>query len=364
MRHNRSTSAATTGIANPRQNSAPRTRRARVARSMAAVALLAASLSACSSDEPKDITVYSGRTQSLVQPLIDEFTKKTGITVDVRYGTTAQMAAQLQEEGDKSPADVFLSQDAGALGAVAKAGLLTQVPADLLAKVPTSYQHAGGQWVGVTGRLRVLAYNADLVKAEELPKSVLEVTGPQWKGRLGVAPTNASFQTFVTAMRVQHGDAKARQFLDGIKANDPQIRDNNIVIVGEINDGKLPAGLVNHYYLFEKAAELGVSPDQLKVKLHYFGDGDTGGLLNVSGVGLLKNASGDDKAKQFMQYLLGTEGQTYFATKTFEYPLIPGVPTAPGLPALSQLQAPQINLNDLDTLAASVEMIKAAGLTS
>lgn len=336
----------------------------RIRAALVGVIMLTTGLAACSGDEPKDITVYSGRTQSLVQPLIDEFTKKTGITVDVRYGTTAQMAAQLQEEGDKSPADVFLSQDAGALGAVAKAGLLAKVPAELLAKVPPSYQHAGGEWVGVTGRLRVFAYNADQVKAEELPKSVLDVTGPQWKGRLGVAPTNASFQTFVTALRVQHGDAKARQFLDGIKANEPQIRDNNIVIVGEINDGKLAAGLVNHYYLFEKAAELGVSADQLKVKLHYFGDGDTGGLLNVSGLGLLKQGADNAKAKQFMEYLLGTDGQTYFATKTFEYPLVAGVPTAPGLPTLADLKVPPINLNDLDTLAASVEMIKASGLTS
>lgn len=336
----------------------------RTASALVAAAMLATGLAACSGEPDKDITVYSGRNQALVQPLIDEFTKKTGITVDVRYGTTAQMAAQLQEEGDKSPADVFLSQDAGALGTVAKAGLLAKLPADLLAKVPAPYQHTGGQWVGVTGRLRVLAYNADLVKADELPKSVLEVTGLQWKGRLGVAPTNASFQTFVTALRVQHGNAKAREFLNAVKANDPQIRDNNIVIVGEINDGKLPAGLVNHYYLFEKAAELGVSPDQLKVKLHYFTDGDTGGLLNVSGLGLMKKSADNAKARQFMEYLLGADGQTYFATKTFEYPLIAGVPTAPGLPALADLKLPQINLNDLDTLAASVEMIKAAGLTS
>ncbi|GAA1624124.1 iron ABC transporter substrate-binding protein [Saccharothrix algeriensis] len=361
MRTNlRRSTASTIGNGAPRK-AAPRTGTAAF---LAAAVFLAAGLTACSGSEPKDVTVYSGRTQTLVQPLIDEFTKKTGITVDVRYGTTAQMAAQLQEEGDKSPADVFLSQDAGALGAVAKAGLLAQLPAELLAKVPAPYQHTGGQWVGVTGRLRVFAYNADQVKPAELPKSVLDVTGPQWKGRLGVAPTNASFQTFVTAMRVQHGDAKAKEFLGAIKANEPQIRDNNIVIVGEINDGKLAAGLVNHYYLFEKAAELGVSPDQLKVKLHYFGDGDTGGLLNVSGLGLLKKATGNDKARQFMDYLLGADGQTYFATKTFEYPLIAGVPAAPGLPVLADLKIPPIDLNDLDTLAASVGMIKSSGLTS
>jgi iron(III) transport system substrate-binding protein len=329
-----------------------------------AIASLAAGLGACSDEPDKDITVYSGRTQSLVQPMIDEFTKATGITVDVRYGTTAQMAAQLQEEGDKSPAHVFLAQDAGALGAVAKAGLLAPLPAELLDKVPATYRARGGEWVGVTGRLRVLAYNADLVQQSDLPKSVLEMTDPKWKGRLGVAPTNASFQAFVTALRVQHGDAKAKEFLTGIAANGPQVRDNNIVIVGEIQDGKLPAGLVNHYYLFERAKELGVSPDQLKVKLHYFGNGDTGGLLNVSGAGVLKKAAADAKARSFLDYLLSVPGQTYFTQKTFEYPLIAGVATAPGLPALTELDTPDIDLNDLNTLSTSIEMIKASGLAS
>lgn len=336
----------------------------RAATALIAAVTLATGLTACGGEPDKDITIYSGRTESLVQPLIDEFTKKTGITVDVRYGTTAQMAAQLQEEGGKSPADVFLSQDAGALGAVSKAGLLTALPDEVLQKVPTTYRSRSGHWVGVTGRLRVLAYNADQVKPADLPATVLEMTGPKWQGRLGVAPTNASFQSFVTALRVQHGDDKAREFLAGIAANSPQIRDNNIVIVGEIQDGKLAAGLVNHYYLFEKAKELGVSPEQLKVKLHYFGDGDVGGLLNVSGVGVLSGAAENSKVRSFVDYLLGTEGQTYFAEKTYEYPLVAGVPTAPGLPALADLHAPKIDLNDLDTLTASVEMIQASGLTS
>lgn len=336
----------------------------RAATALIAAATLATGLAACGDEPDKDITVYSGRTQGLVQPLIDEFTKKTGITVDVRYGTTAQMAAQLQEEGGKSPADLFLSQDAGALGAVSKAGLLTALPDEVLQKVPPTYRSRSGQWIGVTGRLRVLAYNADQIRPADLPASVLDMTDPKWKGRLGVAPTNASFQTFVTALRVQHGDDKARQFLAGIAANSPQVRDNNVVIVSEIQDGKLAAGLVNHYYIFERAKELGVSPEQLKVKLHYFSDGDTGGLLNVSGVGILSKAADNAKVRSFVDHLLSVEGQTYFAQTTYEYPLVAGVATAPGLPALADLHAPKIDLNDLDTLTTSIEMIQASGLTS
>jgi iron(III) transport system substrate-binding protein len=324
---------------------------------------------ACGGDEfdsgdpgDKTITVYSGRSESLVKPALEKFEQQSGITVKVRYGSTAQMAAQIEEEGDKSPADVFFAQDAGALGQVAKRGLFAKLPADVLGKVPASYQSRAGEWVGVTGRSRVLAYNPTMVPKEDLPASVFELTGPKWRGKVGVAPTNGSFQAFVTALRVQHGDAKAKEFLTGLKANDAQIRESNIQIVQEVNDGKLAAGLVNHYYVFEQAKEKGITADQMGAKLHFFPNGDTGALVNVAGVGLLSKAATDPDAKALVDFLLGTEGQTYFAEETFEYPLVSGVPTAAGLPALDSLAAPKIDLNDLDTLDATVAMIKEAGL--
>jgi iron(III) transport system substrate-binding protein len=326
-------------------------------------------LPACSGDESdsgavadKKITIYSGRSEALVKPVLEKFQKQSGITIHVRYGNTAQMAAQLLEEGGKSPADVFFAQDAGALGAVAKEGLFAPLPAEVLAKVPAHYRSRTGEWIGVTGRSRVLVYNSDLVPAASLPKSVFELTGPQWKGKIGVAPTNASFQAFVTALRVQHGDAKAKQFLTGLKANEPQIRDGNVVIVADVNAGKMAVGLVNHYYVYEVAKEQGTTVDQLKAKLYFFPAGDTGALVNVAGVGVLKKAATDPDTRAFVDYLLGTEGQTYFASQTYEYPLVAGVPTAPGLPALDSLPAPKIDLNDLDTLEATVAMIKESGL--
>ncbi|MFC7547981.1 iron ABC transporter substrate-binding protein [Plantactinospora sp. GCM10030261] len=312
--------------------------------------------------DDKVITVYSGRGENLVKPVLDAFQEKSGITVNVRYGSTAQMAAQLTEEGGKSPADVFFAQDAGALGAVAKRDLFAPLPAEVLDAVPAPYRSADGVWVGVTGRSRVLAYNADQVPQADLPASVFDMTQPQWRGKVGVAPTNGSFQAFVTALRVQHGDDRAKAFLDGLKANDAQIRENNIQIVTEVNEGKLATGLVNHYYLFEQAKEKGVPADQMKVKLHFFPGGDTGGLVNVAGVGVLKKAATDPDTRALVDYLLGTEAQTHFATETFEYPLVAGVSPAPGLPALATLDAPKIDLNDLDTLDETVAMIKEAGL--
>ncbi|BCB76165.1 iron ABC transporter substrate-binding protein [Phytohabitans flavus] len=333
------------------------------------VSALLAVTAACGGDEfdsgdpgDKTITVYSGRSESLVKPALEKFEQQSGITVKVRYGTTAQMAAQIEEEGDKSPADVFFAQDAGALGQVAKRGLFAKLPADVLGKVPAVYQSRAGEWVGVTGRSRVLAYNESMVPKDDLPASVFELTGPQWRGKVGVAPTNGSFQAFVTALRVQHGDAKAKEFLTGLKANDAQIRESNIQIVQEVNDGKLATGLVNHYYVYEQAKEKGITADKMTAKLHFFPNGDTGALVNVAGVGLLSKAAEDPDAKALIDFLLGGEGQTYFAEETFEYPLIAGVPTAPGLPALDSLAAPQIDLNDLDTLDATVSMITEAGL--
>jgi iron(III) transport system substrate-binding protein len=314
------------------------------------------------SESDKKITLYSGREEKLVKPLLEKFEKATGITVEVRYGDTAQMAAQLLEEGDRSPADVFLAQDAGALGAVTKKELFAALPTEVLERVAPAYRAKGGQWVGVTGRSRVLVYNADQVTAAQLPASVLDLTGPAWKGKVGVAPTNGSFQAFVTALRVQHGDERTKEFLSGLAANQPQIREKNGAIVSDVNAGKIAVGLVNHYYVYQKAAEAGVGVDAMKAKLHFFPDGDTGALVNVSGVGLLSGAASDPDAKAFVDYLLGSEAQTYFAEETFEYPMVSGVEPAPGLPALTSLEVPKIDLNDLDTLDATVAMIKESGL--
>lgn len=330
-------------------------------------------LAACGGGEPagstagapssdRKITVYSGRSESLTKPVLDTFMQATGITVEARYGDTAQMAAQLLEEGERTSADVFIAQDAGALGAVAKRGLFATLPQELLDRVSAAYRARSGQWVGVTGRARVLAYNPDLVAAADLPGSVFDLTGPTWKGKLGIAPTNGSFQAFVTAVRVGQGDGKASELLAGLKANGAQIRPNNDQIVLDVADGKLAAGLVNHYYVHEIAKEKGVTPESMKAKLHFFAAGDPGNLVNVSGAGMLKHAAQDPDARALIDYLLGTEAQTHFATEVWEYPLINGVAAASGLPAFSDLKPPAIDLNDLDSLEQTVAIIKGSGL--
>lgn len=310
----------------------------------------------------KKITVYSGRSEELVKPLIDKFSQESGITVETRYGNTAAMASQLLEEGDRSPADVFFAQDAGALGAVAKKGMFAPLPDDVAGQVPQVYKAPGNEWVGVTARSRVLVYNPDLVPASDLPASVFDLTRPEWKGKVGVAPTNASFQAFVTAIRVQHGEEKAKEFLTGLAANEPQIREGNGPILEEVDSGKIAAGLINHYYLGELAKERGISPDQLKAKLYFFPDGDTGALVNVAGVGVLRKAAENPDARAFVTYLLSQDAQKYFAEQTYEYPVIAGVDPPSYVPPLAELKVPDVDLNDLDELEATIALIKESGL--
>lgn len=323
-------------------------------------------LTGCSSNESTagdgEITVYSGRSEELVEPLIEKFERESGTKVNVRYGETAAMASQLLEEGDKTKADVFLAQDAGALGAVAKEGLFSRLPDELLRQVPRQYRGSSGTWVGVTGRARVIAFNPETVPESKLPDDIFEITEPQWKGRVGIAPTNASFQSFVTAMRLTEGDERTEKFLTDLRANDVQIRERNGVILDDVDAGRLDLGLINHYYWYEKQAEIG--EDKVNAKLHFLRNGDPGALVNVSGVGVLEQSGSDSDARDFVSYLLSEEGQRYFAEQTYEYPLTDDVSPADGLPRIDELSPPDIDLDDLDSLQQTIAMIRDSGLTN
>jgi iron(III) transport system substrate-binding protein len=305
-----------------------------------------------------DLVIYSGRNEELVGPLIERFEESSGIDVEVRYGDTAEMAAQILEEGDNSPADVFFGQDAGALGALAAEGRLVPLAERQLGLVADGLKDDDGEWVGVSGRSRVVAYSTERVTAADLPASILDFTDPKWKGRLGWAPTNGSFQAFVTALRVLIGEDAARAWLEGIDANGTVAYDNNIAVVEAIAAGEIDAGFVNHYYLYQFLAD---DPDY-PVANKVYGGGDPGALVNVAGVGLLGTADDVEEANAFIDFLLSTEAQTYFAEETYEIPLADGVPPHEGVPTLDQLQPPDLDLNDLDDLAGTLELLAAVGL--
>ncbi len=305
-------------------------------------------------------TLYSGRDEELIQPLIDIFEEQSGIEVDVRYGNTAELGALLLEEGDQSPAQVFLSQDAGALGALSQAGLFAALPDDVADAVPAGFTSTDGSWVGLTGRARVVVYDGEELTADELPDTVLEYVEPEWAGRLGLPPGNASFQSFVTALRVIEGEQVAEDWVEALASNDLQIFENNTATLTAVNEGALDVGLINHYYWFRQAAEVGA--ENMRAQIDFLEAGDAGSIVNVTGAGILSGAAADADALEFVRFLISEEAQTYFVEQTFEYPLLPGVAAPEGLPALDSLVNPELDLSDLDDLATTQELLARYGL--
>lgn len=336
------------------------------------VMMIALLLTACSAEtnnaqsdstpaNSNKLVIYSGRSESLVQPVIDRFQQETGIQVQVRYGSTPEIAATLLEEGANSPADLFYAQDPGGLGAVTAAGMLTELPAAILQKVPARFASADGQWVGISGRARVVAYNTAVLSESDLPTDLWGFTEPQWRGKIGWAPTNGSFQAMVTGMRTIWGDDETRRWLAGIQANSPVVYEGNTPIVAAVGAGEVEVGFVNHYYLYRFLAEQGES---FAARNYFLPDGGPGSLLMVSGAGILKTAPNAANAQRFIEYLLSIESQQYFADQTYEYPVVAGVTLNPLLPPLAELdaQAVAINLSDLADLAGTAAMLSALGI--
>lgn len=309
-------------------------------------------------DADGPLVIYSGRNENLVGPLLEQFQTDTGIQVEVRYGGTSEMAATILEEGDNSPADVFYGQDAGALGALSQAGRLAPLPADVLELVDSRFRSTDGDWIGASGRARVLVYNTDLVSEADLPADVWGLTEARWQGKIGWAPTNGSFQAFVTALRVLEGEDQARAWLEAMIANGVQSFANNTSIVEATGRGEIEAGLVNHYYLLQFLAEQGES---FAARNYFFPTATAGAMINVAGAGVINTTAHPQAAQTFLAYLLSPGAQQYFADQTNEYPLIPGVTLNPILPPLDELVTPALDLADLEDLQGTLELLQDVG---
>lgn len=309
--------------------------------------------------EEQTLTVYSGREEEMVADLFEQFESDSGIELDIRYGDSAELAATILEEGDSSPADVFFSQDAGSLGAVAAEGLFQELDDETLDRVDERFRSPDRLWVGTSGRARVAAYNTDLIEESELPESILDFTDPEWKGRIGFPPTNSSFQAFVAAMIELEGEDATRDFLEGLKANDPKLYEDNSSTVRGIAAEEVEVGFVNHYYIFEVAAEDGEIP----VENHFFTGGDPGALVNAAGVGVLASTDASEAAGEFVDYLTGEEGQAYFSEDTFEYPVAPGLEPSEDLVPLEDIESPDVDLSNLaETIEPALELLAEVGL--
>lgn len=304
--------------------------------------------------DPGSLVVYSGRNESLVGPIIQQFTEATGIQVDVRYGKTSEVAATLLEEEQHSPADVFFAQDPAGLGAMAAAGMLAPLPDDILEVVDPRFRSPEGLWVGISGRARVIVYNTGRISPNDLPDDIWDFTDPQWKGRIGWAPTNGSFQTMVTAMRKVWGEDKTSEWLEGILANEAVVYEKNTPIVAAVAAGEVDVGFVNHYYLYRFIQEEGES---FQARNYFLPGGGPGSLVMVAGVGRIVTGSNEENALKFIKFMLSPVAQQYFATQTFEYPLIKGVRTQRELTPLTELNVIDVDLADMADLQGTVQLL-------
>jgi len=336
----------------------PTTRRGRVVAAVLAAASVSA-LVACSSDG-ETLTVYSGRTENLIRPILDDFAEETGVDVEVRYGGSSDLALLIEQEGDRSPADIFISQSPGAIGFLAEDDRLVEIPEETLDLVDASYRSSAGTWVGMSGRIRTLVINTDLVDETELPASVLDLTDPRFRGQVAIAPSNGSFQDFITALRETSGDTAAEEWLAGMAANDAQVYADNTAIVQAVGRGEVPMGLVNHYYNARAKAE----DPSLPTENYFFADGDIGSLLLTTAIGVLDTSEDVELADRLVAFMLGEEAQTFFSEETFEYPLAAGVAQAAGLPPLDSVQVATFDVDGLGGgLQRTLELIESSGLS-
>jgi len=321
--------------------------------------LLTACGGSLADDDNARLVVYSGRSETLVGPLIEQFKAESGIEVEVRYGDTAELAATLLEEGENSPADIFFAQEPGGLGVVADAGLLAELPQTILSLVDERFADPNRAWVGVSGRARVIAYNTELLSSDDLPNDMWGFTEPKWKGKIGLPPTNASFQTMVTAMRQEWGQQETRRWLEGIMANEPVFYEKNTPTVAAVGAGEVEVGFVNHYYLYRFLAEEG---EGFPARNYFLPSGGPGSLVLVSGVGMLDSSQNKEQGLAFIEYLLAEQAQTYFSSETFEYPIASGVQPSVDLVPLDELNAISMDLSALADIQGTILLMQEVGM--
>ena len=327
-------------------------------RPLVALALLALVLPACSRGADDRLTIYSSRAESVLDPLLQRYMEQTGRRIDVRYGESADLAERIVEEGDDSPADLFLSQSPGALDQVSTKARLAELPAGVLDLVDARFRSEAGEWVGLSGHRRVLLYGTGDVTDAELPAAVLDLTAPAYADRVAVAPTSASFQDFVTAMRQSIGDDQTLAWLTALEANGAKTYSDSAAIAPAVGRGDVDLGLVNHPD--DELAK--VESPKMATADHQLEAGDLGNLVLVSGIGLLKSSDRQDEARQLVDFLLGAQAQTYFADEALEYPLTAGASPASALAPLDSVGAPAVDLSSLGDLETTVRLIEASGL--
>ncbi len=328
-----------------------------IAAVLSTLALTSTATGCSGSGDSDELLIYNAQHESLTKEWIDAFTKQTGIKVTYRQGGDTELGNQLVAEGKDSPADVFLTENSPAMAAVERAGLFADLQPETLDQVPPQYRPPSGKWTGVAARSTVFVYNTSRLQPDQLPKSLLDLQQPEWKGRWGAPPTKADFQAIVSALLQLKGEPATAQWLAAMKAN-AKVYSDNIATLKAVNAGEVDGGVIYHYYWFR---------DQAKTKemsgntaLHYFKNEDPGAFVSLSGGGVLASTDRMDEAQQFIRFITGKAGQEVLEKGTsFEYPVASGVPANSALPPLNTLQAPNVDPSNLDAQEVTDLMTKA-----
>lgn len=329
----------------------------RIAAVLSVLAVVSAGTACSSSDQSDELLIYNAQHESLTKEWIDAFTKETGIKVTYRQGGDTELGNQLIAEGDSSPADVFLTENSPAMAAVEDAGLFADVDSATVEQVPTQYRPSTNKWTGVAARTTVFVYNTDRLQLGQLPRSIMDLQQPEWKGRWGAPPAKADFQAIISAMLQLTGEQATSAWLTAMKSNATLLQDN-IATLRAVNDGEIDGGIIYHYYWFRDQAK--TKEISANTALHYFRNEDPGAFISISGGGVLESSKKKDQAQQFLKFITSRAGQEVLEKGTsFEYPVASDVPANPALPPLDTLQAPAVDPSTLDAAKVTDLMTKA-----
>lgn len=304
-----------------------------------------------------ELTLYNGQHKEIGEAIAKAYEAKTGIHVNVRKGSSNQLASQVMEEGERSPADLIYTEESPPLNNLGEKGFLAKTDDSTLNMLPPEYVAKDGSWIGVTARVRVVAYNPKLIDEKDLPDTVLEFAEPQWQGKVGFVPTSGAFQEQAVAIIKLHGREAAEEWLTGLRAFGKTYT-NNMVALKAVENGEIATVLVNNYYWFALQREKG----QLDSKLHYFSNGDAGGLITISSAAVLKSSKHPREAQALLAYMASEEGQRVITHTTAEYPLHKGMVSDRGLKPFDELQAPAITPADIGNAEDALDMERDVGL--
>lgn len=332
---------------------------------LAALLALPLGLSACGAGDtaeeafeaqPGALQIYSSQHRNVTEAWAEAFTKETGIETQVREGQDSSMGHMIVQEGEASPADVFLTENSPAMTVVERAGLLAPVDESTRAQVGEGMAPSSGLWTAIAARSTVLVYNTDQISEDELPASIMDLASPEWAGKWGAAPGGADFQAIVAGMLADQGEDKTRAWLEAL-ADDAEVYQNNIATMKAVNAGEVPVGIMYHYYWYRDQA--GDTEGSANTALHYFGNQDPGAFVSLSAGGVLASSDMADAAQQFLAYVTSPEGQQVLVDSgSMEYAVGNGVESDPALPALDTLEAPPVDpftLNSDDVIAVMTD---------